>query len=149
MKTTKIKAALSAIYINPFRDESCYDDYNAQRNLSGRTHYADPDTLKCFRATITECHITHDGLILSIVESVRSKPASIPGGHFRAVIFDVFGDEVTDCRDTWHSSTAAASKALQAELAKFDVVAHYKAKIREKLTGEIARARAALKLLPR
>ena len=118
-----MQTLLRTIGLYPFRSESGYAHYDAQRNLSGRTHYVDDDTLRGFRAKITDSGLAHDGLTYWIVESVRSKPSDIPGGHFRFVAFDVDGTVLTT-RDVWHTSTAKARTHGVAWLAAHDATSH-------------------------
>ncbi len=104
--STEFIAKLRKGGISLFRDESSTALWNAQRNLSGRTHYADDDTLKCFGARVLQCSITDDGLLLGIVESV-SHPSL--GRLFRPVFFDVFGTVVSrpEIEDAFKNSQAA------------------------------------------
>ena len=125
-KTEKQIAKISATVYDAgasfFRCESCYDAYNAERNLNGRTHYVDSDTLKYFKARILRCGITDDNLLLWIVESVGNKPH---GGNAnkRFVAFDVWGNVVCD-RDEWFTTTDKALQHGREWLAGFDQVKH-------------------------
>jgi hypothetical protein len=67
--------------------------FNAQQNLSGRTHYVDDDTLRAFKSRILSTHITDGGLLFSIVESCQG---DYEGTFrvFRPVIFNIFGEVV-------------------------------------------------------
>ena len=121
-----MKTLLQSLGLYPFQSQSGYPLADAQRNLSGKTHYVDDDTLRGFRAKITDAGIAHGGLTYWIIESVRSKPSDIPGGHFRFVAFDVDGSVLTT-RDVWHRSTAAAHKHGVAWLASHDATAHTRA----------------------
>ena len=47
-KTEQIIEACRAIRHYPYQCKSSYPDGDAVRNLEGRTHYADADTLKYF-----------------------------------------------------------------------------------------------------
>lgn len=63
----------------------------AQRNLAGRTHYADPDTLRFFGSRILDCEAVQHGHLLALVESLQ-------GGDgrrvYRPAVFDRFGEPV-------------------------------------------------------
>lgn len=93
MKIETIKNAIKALGFYPFREESSYPLNQAQRNLSGRTHYVDDDTLKGFGSRILETHITDEGLFFGLVESVKNYDGT---RYFRPVIFDVFGTVAND-----------------------------------------------------
>ena len=102
-----------------------------QRNLSGRTHYADDDTLKFFSARInsarTECH----GLLLVITESTASG-FNGPTRQHRFVAFDLFGAVVNEREGQDFKRSEQADKAKREWLAGFDVLAHYKAAMTER-----------------
>lgn len=101
-----------------------------QRQLQGRTHYADDYTLKFFGARINETRQDNDGLWFALRESVQ--PPQSNRVH-RWAIFDVFGQcERTDGR----ASGTAADKLLPALIASKDWAAH---------TAERLRALAASK----
>lgn len=76
--------------MNLYRDESSNPKWNAQRNLQGRTHYVDDDTLRFHKARILQTHITDNGLLFAMVESVALDPHNSKRGY-RPVVFDVFG----------------------------------------------------------
>lgn len=98
--------------MNLYRDESSNPKWNAQRNLSGRTHYVDDDTLRFHHARILRTHITDDGLLFALIESVALDPNNHTRG-FRHVIFDVFGNTIS--RSALHdcvSTRKAAEKAM-------------------------------------
>lgn len=106
--------------LHPYRHESYDAKYNAQRNLQGRTHYADSDTLKYFHARITQSGCTDSGLIFWLIESVALDPRNSKRG-FRYVLFDVAGNVISrvDLENAFRSSEAAR-KAMYAELNKLD-----------------------------
>lgn len=126
-----LSSVLQQLGFSPFQCHSCYPLGDAQRNLSGRTHYVDDDTLRFFLARILYTGREHDSLTFWLVESVRSKPDSLPGGRIRFVAFDVFGSVVS--RDEWHRSSKAAIKAGRAWLAQHDAVAHTRAALANSL----------------
>ena len=115
----------------------------AQRNLSGRTHYADDDTLKYFFARITSARPESGGSLLLMVESVAKDYRNTSRG-FRFVAFDLFGEVLTE-RDTYFTSTDKACAAGLTWLESFDVAAHYRAALAERATRlerDAARMRA-------
>lgn len=76
-----------------YRNESSYPKNNAQRNLCGRTHYVDDDTLRGFHSRIISARETHGGLLFAIVTS-DAKDFENRSRGFRYVIFDLFGNVV-------------------------------------------------------
>lgn len=107
-----------------FREESSDSKTNAQRNLSGRTHYVDDDTLRYFHSRILSSHTIADGLLFYIVESLALDHRNSKRG-FRAVAFDVFGEIVyRPSLEECVSSSDAAVKRLAKFLPTFDAKAH-------------------------
>jgi len=127
MKTTitrqdTIKAALYNQGVRLYACKSSYPEYDAPCNLTGRTHYVDPETLKGFGARILNAGDAAGGLLYWLVESVKSRPDA--GAYTRrAVIFDVFGEVVND-RDTWHKDTGKAVAEALEFVRTFDAVKH-------------------------
>lgn len=107
----------------------------AQRNLSGITHYADPDTLKFFHSRILRCRAECEGLVLILVESVATDPRNT-GRGFRFVAFDLFGSVINErpnaTSETLAKSSDKARAAAETWLAGFDVLAHYRAAMAER-----------------
>lgn len=106
--------------MNLYRDESSRPKWNAQRNLSGRTHYVDDDTLRFHKSRILSTHITDSGLLFALVESVALTMDGSKRGY-RPVIFDVFGNTVErpKLEDSFKSRKAATS-AMWDALNKLD-----------------------------
>ena len=73
-----------------YRNESSDPKYNAQRNLEGRTHYVDDDTLRFHKSRVLRTVITDGGLLLAIIESYAVDMDNTSRA-FRPVIFDLFG----------------------------------------------------------
>lgn len=122
-----------AIGTAPFERRSYDAKFMAQQNLSGKTHYADDDTLKFFHARINHCRTECHGLILVIVESAAKDMHNTSRGH-RFVAFDLFGTVIND-RDHVDAMRAKSDKAIDdmhAWLESFDVLAHYKGAIAER-----------------
>ncbi len=108
--------------MNLYRNESSDPRYNAQRNLSGRTFYADDDTLRFHKARILETHIAYNGLIFALVESMALDMHNTRRG-FRAVVFDVFGNVLSrSTLDDALSSKKAALKQMWTEINAIDAV---------------------------
>lgn len=102
--------------MNLYRNESSNPKWNAQRNLNGRTHYVDDDTLRFYKSRILYCHITENGLLLALVESCAADPENRKR-VYRPVVFDVFG-HVIHKPDFEHSF----SKSKKAHAAMWDAL---------------------------
>lgn len=111
-----------------YRNEGSDPKYNAQRNLSGRTHYVDDDTLRWHKSRIISARAVDNGLLFAIVTSDALDMNNTRRG-FRFVIFDLFGnviertsidsDKATGDPGPYRTS-AAAAKAMWAKLNEFD-----------------------------
>lgn len=147
MKTTleTIKTALRHAGSYPFRQESCYPDNDAERNLHGRTHFADPQTRRYFKSRILDASVSHDGLIYWLIESNRSKPFE-PEKNKRFVCFDVFGTVLNE-RDQWFSTSKAADNARKAFLESFDAVAHTEKRLHKIAVRDAENAQAVFNAL--
>ena len=128
-----------------YKRESSDPKRDAQRNLCGRTHYVDDDTMRYFRSRVLSAHAVDDGLLYAIVES-----ASGDMHHhtriYRYVIFDLFGRviERPEIEASWKSS-APAEKAMWRALNAIDAIAHTRAAIehdRDAHESELARVSA-------
>ena len=104
-KTEKIIKALRVIGIREFRNESSYSDSDAKRNLQGRTHYVDDDTMRYFKSRILRSHVSPSGLHYIIQESLPHPDHD--KRVRRNVVFDVFGTVVND-REVFHTSAKLA-----------------------------------------
>jgi hypothetical protein len=118
--------ALHAAGHSRYSDRSYDPKQNAQRNLEGRTHYVDTDTLRYFHSRIVASSDHDHGLIFSIIESVARDPDNRSRG-FRYVLFDVFGTVIDrPGKDELVSSSDVARKRMYAALNALDVAAHYR-----------------------
>ena len=98
--------------------------YNAQRNLSGRTHYVDPDTLRYHKSRVVFAKASSDGLLFYLVESCALDYENTRRG-FRYVIFDVFGTVIErPSLEESYRTEKRALKAMWATLDKIDNLAH-------------------------
>lgn len=73
-----------------YRNEGSAPKFNAQRNLCGRTHYVDEDTLRWHKCRILSARPVDGGLLFAIVTSDALDMHNTKRGY-RYVIFDVFG----------------------------------------------------------
>lgn len=87
-----------------YRERTGYPVSVAQRNLEGKSVYAEDEILKQRSAQITACEVMDDGLILGIIEKVENK--------FRPVFFDIFGNIVyqTEMEKAFTSNKQAGSE---------------------------------------
>lgn len=117
----------------------------AQRNLSGRSHYADDDTLRFFHSRIQTARPECNGLLFVLVESVAADMRNTSRG-FRFVVFNLFGEVVNDrpsaTPETLLKSTAKAQEAAAAWLETFDTLGHYRAALRDRAATFQRRAAA-------
>lgn len=135
MKTAQdiLNFTRSNLGISGYECKSCDPKYSAQRNLDGRTHYADDGTLKFFSARILSAREYADGLLFVLIESVpglnkdKSKTK-------RAVIFDIFGTVVNDRNGeaAWHKTSDKAKDAAREFVAGFDAISHTIAELERK-----------------
>lgn len=96
---------------------------NAQRNLAGRTHYVDSDTLRWHKSRILSARHVDGGLLFAIVESCALDMHNTRRGC-RYVVFDIFGNVISRValEDCWRTS-AQADKAMWAYLDTVDAKA--------------------------
>jgi hypothetical protein len=106
-----------------YRNESSDPKSNAQRNLQGRTHYVDDDTLRFHKSRVLSARHTDGGLLFAIV---TSDAADMNNSRrvYRYVIFDVFGT-VLDRPDLEHGfkTSDKATKAMWESLNAIDAPA--------------------------
>lgn len=99
-----------------YRNEGSNPRWNAQRNLSGRTHYVDDDTLRWHKSRVLSARATDGGLLFAITTSDALDMNNTRRG-FRYVIFDLFG-HVLGRSDLEHAfkTHAKCLKAMWGEL---------------------------------
>jgi hypothetical protein len=109
--------------MNLYRNESSYPKVNAQRNLQGRTHYVDDDTLRFHKSRVLSARCTDGGLLFAIVTS-DAADMNNTRRVYRYVIFDVFGTVLDrpNLEDGFKSS-ARAEKAMWAAINAMDAAA--------------------------
>jgi hypothetical protein len=132
MKTT-LENAFRAVGIYAYQDKSSNPQSNAQRNLEGRTHYADEGTLRTFKSKILRSTESQSGLYFILQESL---PHPELGRVRRNVLFNVQGT-VTSERDNWHKSAKKADTEYTELLMWADSQSAYTAlegALRDKLT---------------
>jgi hypothetical protein len=135
-----------------FRDESGYPKINAQRNLAGRTHYVEEDTLRWHKSRVIACRVIDHGLLLAITTSDALDMNNTRRGY-RYVIFDVFGN-VLSRPDLEHAFKRRdqCDKAMWADLDAIDAHAHTHAaidKAKDAYIGELDRLRQTVEALER
>ena len=103
-----------------YKNKSSNPARDAQQNLMGRTHYADPDTLRFHKSRVLESHVTDGGLIYAIVESCAADYENTRR-IFRPVIFDLFGNVIERPKlDEGFKTRRQAVKAMWAYLNSLD-----------------------------
>lgn len=97
---------------------------NAQRNLMGRTHFVDPDTLRFHKSRVLSSHIVDRGLLFAVVTSDALDWDNTKRGY-RYAIFDLFGTCLgrPDLQNAYKRKEQA-TKAMWAELNSIDAHGH-------------------------
>ena len=109
--------------MNLYRNESSDPKFNAQRCLSGLTHYVDDDTLRFHKSRIISTYVVDHGLLFALVESVALDMHNTKRG-FRYVVFDTFGNVINRAPlDECYSTSKSATKAMWAYLGTVDAIA--------------------------
>lgn len=146
MKREKVRQIAQALGYNPFRDESSHAGYNAQRNLAGRTHYVDPDTLRFHKSRVLRCIIVDSGAFLLITESVALDPQGRERG-FRPVAFDLTGCIIDrSSLDSTFKTSSAAVNAMWDMVDSLDPRAYYRDRLREEIDATAKRLSEARKI---
>tara|TARA_R110001599_G_scaffold7910_1_gene38099 strand:- start:529 stop:939 length:411 start_codon:yes stop_codon:yes gene_type:complete len=97
-------------YYRPFRKEHCLTaKYEAQRQLSGITHYVDDDTLRYFKCRILRVIFSEDGLTLGLIMSQPNYEKN-DKREYKAALINVFGS-IRDYRE-FYDTKAEAVDAL-------------------------------------
>lgn len=141
--------ALAKLHVRPFGHESSDPKYNAQRNLAGKTHYVEDDTLRFHHSRVLGTRVLHGGLLFRVTCSDALDMHNTKRGY-RCAVFDVFGTTVSR-PDLEHakSSKQAAINASEAET--IDLVKHYREAINSKIywaQQTITECNGALAILP-
>lgn len=140
-----IEAALAKIHVHPFTCQSSDAKYNAQRNLSGITHYVDDDTLRFHKSRLQCASTLANGLLFYICTSDALDMHNTKRG-FRYVVFDLFGTTVS--RPGLEDARATRPAARREfENLEFDVAAHYASAMAhnvERMRGDLAELETAL-----
>lgn len=107
-----------------YRFESSHAKTNAQRNLWGRSHYADSDTLRYFHSRILSAHHIKDGQLFYIIESCAADMHNTRR-VFRGVVFDLAGQIIY--RPSLEESFSNSKKAAAAMWAFLNSASEQKA----------------------
>lgn len=140
--------ALSKMHFQPFRDQSNDPLRNAQRNLDGKTHYYDDDTVRWHGCRVLQSGTAAEGLLFWAITSDALDMHNTKRG-FRYVVHNVFGNCVSrpDLEEAVNSQKKA--KALLDEW-ECDVLACYETDLRHRvhtLETELDEAKMALDCL--
>ena len=124
--------------MNLYREESSNPKWNAQRNLEGRTHYVDDNTLRFHHSRVLSAKTADNGLLFALVESVALDIDNTARGY-RGVIFDVFGNVLDrpDLADSYKSRKAATAALLDA-LEKINAKKHTLKAIQQRKKCQLA-----------
>lgn len=139
----------TAANVAPYTDKSSDSKRNAHENLKGRTHYAEEEALKFFKARIVSAHADQNGLFFKMVESVAVDYNNNRRG-FRVVVFDLFGQVIYRPTFDECTSTQAAAVVLWMKSEKIDPAAHYRAELKaraNRLTNQAAAMHEAAAML--
>jgi len=131
----------NAANVELFGDKSNDPKHNAQKNLSGRTHYVNDDTLRFFGSRIISAYPTNDGLFFKIVESVATDHNKSRRG-FRVVVFDLFGCAVFRPSFDECTSSSAAAENYYSKKHDTDTWKHYRAELKTRAARLAAQAAA-------
>ena len=140
---------INAANVAPFTNKSSNAKRNAQENLDGRTHYADEETLKYFKARIVSSAADQNGLFFKMVESVALDYDNTRRG-FRVIVFDLFGYVVYRPSFDECTSTSAAAVKLWMKADKIDPATYYRADLKHRanrLTNQAAAMNEAAAML--
>lgn len=108
--------------VSLYCNESSNPKWNAQRNLSGRTHYVDDETLRWHKSRVLSARHTDNGLLFAIVTSDALDMNNTKRG-FRYVIFDLFGTVLSRVTlEEAFKTSEAATKAMWKHLNEIDAV---------------------------
>lgn len=121
-----------------YRNESSHPLSNAQRNLCGRTHYVDGDTLRFHKSRVISARHTDQGLLFAIITSDAVDYQNTRRG-FRFVVFDLFGTVLERTRmESAYRTSAQATKAMWAAVNAIDAKAVTIAAIRRQQQRHLA-----------
>ena len=113
----------------------------AQKNLMGKTHYVDDQTLRYHKSRVLACYApaVYHGTICTIVESCALDIHNTKRG-FRFVAFDLGGEVLTRASlEESYKTSKQATDAMWEWLDDLDVVTHYKDKMRDMIRKDSAR----------
>ena len=131
-----------------YRCESSDPTRDAQRNLNGRTHYADADTLRFQKSRILSAGADAEGLLYLMLTSDAADPEN-RRRVFRVVAFDLFGTVLfRDALEDAATTSEGARKRFAAF--SFNLTAHYRAVLAERverLTKDLAEFKSAKRTL--
>ena len=94
-----------------YTNESSDPTTNARRDLMGRTHYVDPDTMRFHKSRVMSSSVVDQGLLFAIITSDALDYQNTKRG-FRFVIFDLFGTVLE--RTSLESAFRTSEQARQA-----------------------------------
>jgi len=116
------------------REYSDNPTISAQKNLEGRSFYAEPKTLKYHGSRILSALPVSDGAFFKIIETTFIDYYNTKRGY-RAVLFDLFGTVIyhPHLEDTF-TNKEKADKAFYVWFNQFDEIGHYQDAIFQTIT---------------
>lgn len=114
-----------------YESKSSYAKRDAQRNLDGRTHYVEDDTLRFHHSRVLSRRILAEGLFYEICCSDGLDWENRRRG-FRVTTFDVFGTALGR-PDLEHSSNSSRQAWKASEAMDLDAVKHYAEALQSKV----------------
>lgn len=116
-----------------FECHSSDPTYNAQRNLEGKTYFVSPDNLKFHKSKVLSSRAVAGGLLFKVVTSDSLDYNNTKRGA-RVHLFDVFGNHVWGVDLEQASKDRKGAEKVFDAAPDFDVAAHYKQALSERVT---------------
>jgi len=147
MENNELREIIQSTGAAMYQERYSHGAAAAYDQLGGRTHYADPETLRFFGARILAAQSACNGLLYWIVESLGKDGRDGKRG-FRFVVFDVWGEVIERAPLAEMFSTSDKARAAFYDwLGAFDLADHYTDRLRQELdrtTRQAARLADAL-----
>lgn len=118
-----------------FDDKHSDPKFDAQRNLCGKTHFVDDETLRWHKSRVLSTRVLAEGLLFKLTTSDSLDWNNTKRG-VRVHVFDCFGTHVVG-PDLENAKATRAQAEKLFEATTLDVLAHY----REALKSRINRLR--------
>lgn len=133
-----------------FEDKHSDPKYDAQRNLCGKTHFVDDETLRWHKSRVLGTSVLAGGLLFKLTTSDSLDWHNTKRG-VRVHVFDCFGTHIVGPDLENAKATRAAAERLYDASAELDVLAHYAEALDSRITrlrDEAASLEAIANTLP-